>query len=485
MKRRNLRVVSGGEKYPFSTGELVEALQGAGVLTDQAIGLSRELEKHYRSKGLKRIELQDLMDHLSRRLEEEHGPEIAERLRSQTPPFIPLMIDRDGVREAFSKRTLTAGLEKIGLTFKEAYSIADQVEKSLRAEGHEIALQRDCNHTIALLLEARHGTEYRHRFEAETRQLEELLVAEPGGFTLPYSRGILARSLMVTGLGPDLSHSLARRMEVILWKRNEWTIQRQQLRAEVEQLLAEEAGEEFVRRYTLIHRLKQRDRPTVILIGGTPGVGKSSLAAELAYRLGIARIVASDSVRQALRSLIGADLSPALHSSSYALWRTELLPSERMDAKPKRKRVIRGFLSQVRQLGTALGGIVERNVFESVSVVMEGVHLVPGIAPDVDVDATVIELVLTLEDEEAHRKHFVMREGQTRRARWQERYLDHFTEIRYLQEFVARQAQLAGAPVVETSDFDRAIETALDHVLDILLSQDGAEDSVPSDKKPG
>ena len=156
-----------------------------------------------------------------------------------------------------------------------------------------------------------------------------------------------------------------------------------------------------------------------------------------------------------------------------------------MDAKPKRKRVIRGFLSQVRQLGTALGGIVERNVFESVSVVMEGVHLVPGIAPDVDVDATVIELVLTLEDEEAHRKHFVMREGQTRRARWQERYLDHFTEIRYLQEFVARQAQLAGAPVVETSDFDRAVETALDHVLDILLSQDGAEDSVPSHQKPG
>src|SRR5690606_42107328 len=38
----------------------------------------------------------------------------------------------------------------------------------------------------------------------------------------------------------------------------------------------------------------------------------SALASEVGYRLGIPRVVSTDSVRQALRSLIGPELSPIL-----------------------------------------------------------------------------------------------------------------------------------------------------------------------------
>jgi 2-phosphoglycerate kinase len=105
-----------------------------------------------------------------------------------------------------------------------------------------------------------------------------------------------------------------------------------------------------------------------MLVSPAPaGVGKSVLAAELAYRLGIARVVSTDSVRQALRSLISPELSPILHASSYAAWRAELLPDEIATAKPKRKRVVRGFQAQVQQMNRAIDAIIDRNVKEDLA----------------------------------------------------------------------------------------------------------------------
>ena len=53
--------------------------------------------------------------------------------------------------------------------------------------------------------------------------------------------------------------------------------------------------------------------------------------------------------------------------------------------------------------------------------------------------------------------------------RGQQNYLDHFEEIRILQQYVADQAVHHGVPVVEASDFDRAVERCIDIVLDLLM----------------
>src|SRR5690606_34702271 len=83
--------------------------------------------------------------------------------------------------------------------------------------------------------------------------------------------------------------------------------------------------------------------------------------------------------------------------------------------------------------------------------------------------ATVISIVRSVEDEEDHLKHFATREGQTAQKRGKQNYLDHFDEIRILQQYVADQAVQYGVPVVEASDFDRAVERCIDHVLDLLM----------------
>lgn len=470
MKRRDLRVVRGEERYAYTTGEVVEALQSAGVLTDEAIRIAREAERRLREAGTRQVALPDLLDLLAAMVEERVAPEVAQRLRHQTPPFVPLLIDVDGAQEPFSRRTLMASLEKLDLGFKEAHAVANLVAQGLRAEGVERLTQAELARRVAVALEGRYGRDLRLRYEALTRQSLELKVVEEDGVEMPFSRGILAQSVMAVGLGPEFSHNLAKRVEEALYRSERPIVQRPEVRREVVRLLRDEAGDEFARRYELMRAVRRPDRPIILLVGGAPGVGKSAIASEVGYRLGIPRNVSTDSVRQALRSLIGPDLSPVLHSSSYSAWRAELLPSERDSVKPKRKRVLRGFLAQVQQLDPAVCAIIDRNVTEATSLVMEGAHLVPGIAPSRETpDALLIEVVIAVADVEDHRRHFGVREGQTYHRRRRQPYLEHFAEIRILHDFIVEQAEADGVPVVEAADFDRAVEKTIEHVLDIML----------------
>ncbi len=350
--------------------------------------------------------------------------------------------------------------------------VASQVEQGIRSEGLEHLDHEELARRVALVLEGRYGRDLRLRYEGITSSSFEVRVQELGGVALPFSRGILAQSLMAVGLSPDMSHNLAKRVEEALYALHVPVVKRDVVRDQVVRLLSKEAGDEFARRYSMMREARNRARPLVVLFGGAPGVGKSAIASEVGYRLGIPRIVSTDSVRQALRSLIGPELSPILHASTYEAWRAELLPSERETAQPERMRVLRGFLAQVHQLNPAVSAIVDRNIVEATSIVMEGVQLVPGIAPAREFrDATVIDVVLAVGDEEDHLKHFAVREGQTNLKRAKHPYLDHFVEIRVIQEYVTQQAQLRGVPVIEAADFDRAVERCVDHVLDVMLME--------------
>ena len=472
MKRRDLRVTRGKTAYTFSVGEVVESLQGVGVPTDEAISIARGVEKHYRNEGDKKVKLDKLVARVAKELEDEVDKDTADRFRVQTPPFVPLEVQNDSKITPFSRRVLAKSLEKVDLRFKEAYAVAGQIEQSLRSNGYEFVSSLELVHLVALALEASFGRDTRLRFESQTGNAAEVQVIERNGVRFPFSRGILAQSLMAIGLGPELSYTFAKNLENVLLHKTITEINRDELHREVNELLVEEAGEEFARRYELMRSVRRPDQPIMILIGGAPGVGKSSLAAELAYRLGVRRVVSSDAVREALRSLISPELSPSLHRSSFTAWRSDLLPSEQDRVKPKRKRVTRGFLAQAQQLSTALTGITERSVKEASSVLLEGIHIVPGLLPVERLEnVTLLELVLTIADEDHHRDRFKTRGQETHGQRNAQSYLDHFTEIRMIHDFIARRADAEGVPVIEASNFDEAVDRALELVLDASLTQ--------------
>lgn len=475
MSRRELTVVRGEERYPYSSGEVVEALQGAGVLTDAALSITSSLEGYLRNRKEREIELAELVARIERLVRERVSGDVAERFRNQTPPFVPLVISKPEGAEALSHRKLTRSLEKLGLSFKQANAAARQVEQTLRTQGYETVPGPVLGHTVALALDAGFGREVRVRYESTLSRPAELQIVGADGKGLPFSRGVLARSVMAVGLGPEMAYRLATELERELWRRGEQEITRPQMRQWLTKLLAEEAGEEYARRYDVLHRIRVSGESIIVMVGGAPGVGKSTIASELAYRLGISRLVSTDSVRQALRSLISPELSPVLHSSTFTAWMADLLPEER-DMTPDGSQVVRGFMSQVRQLGPAIDGIVARNLEESSQLLIEGIHVVPGLTaqPASHPGALVIPLLLVVSDEQSHRDHFALRDRQTNSQRLQETYMKHFAEVRHIQDFLEERARAEGVRVIDASEFDEAVEQSLKHVLASMFAARGA-----------
>lgn len=488
MKRKDLKVIRGKERYAWSTGEIVEALQGAGVLTDAALGIARTLESQLLARSTPEITLDDLVQRLEKLIRERVNSHIAGRFAKQTPPFVPLRIDTGKSVEKLSTRRIARSLESLGLNFKAANGIARQVEQSLRTQGREIMPQAVVSHLVSMALEASYGRDMRSKYEATLGRPAEIEIVEPDGTALPFSRGVVSRSMMAVGLGPEMSYRLANALESRLWSQQQQRVPRSEIRETVTRMLREQAGEQFARRYELLHSFKDSGRPTIVLVGGAPGVGKSTIAAELAYRLGIGRLVSTDSVREALRSLISKELSPVLHASTFNAWKADLLPEESSGKGPDARRVVRGFMAQVRMLGPAVDGIINRTLDEASSLVLEGVHLVPGATMSTDLhaygNAQVIPILLVVQDRESHRDHFAMRERQTSSKRMQDYYLEHFREVRYLQDYLIGQASHEGMPVIDATDADDAVEAALHYVLSSLVSSrltPGAESGVSRD----
>ncbi len=462
-----IKVRYGKNSYAYSVGAVVESLQGAGLSTDLAIHLARDLEKSYSKENIKLIRLEQLVNRLAKAIEKETDQRTAQRFREQTPPFVPLNVVLKDDKVPFSREVLSQYLQKLDLSAKDSLALSGQIEQSLRSHGYEEINSRELTHWVAMYLEATYGRDMRHLYELQQGQVTDILVVEKNQEKFPFSRGILAQSLVAVGLEAEASYELAKVIEDELWHQGITEIGRDKLRLEIKRLLLETVNKDMAQRYEQMHHLKLSPKPLIVLIGGAPGTGKSTLAAELAYRLGIRRLVSSDAIREALRSLVSPQLSPRLHQSSFNAWRTELLPGE--DETPGRKRVIRGYQAQAQQLSAALTAIVERSIHESISLVIEGVHLLPGILPIETKDALIVPLILAVPDQDMHRHYFELRDGQTNKRRQKQTYLKYFAEIRMIHDFIIERAVSEKVPVIHEQNPRVSLEQALEYILDTSL----------------
>jgi 2-phosphoglycerate kinase len=179
--------------------------------------------------------------------------------------------------------------------------------------------------------------------------------------------------------------------------------------------------------------------PVVLLIGGGTGTGKSSVATELAHRLGITRVTSTDFIRQTIRAFFPPEEMPSVHYSSF----------EADDP-------VGGFLEQTRTVLIGVEAVIGRALTEGWSIVLEGVHLVPGLVPHEIEGARVVHTVLRIDDEDVHRSHFHVRDAATGGTRAMAKYLTRLAEIRTIQDYIVEQAERTGVPVIESTDGDRA-----------------------------
>jgi len=275
-----------------------------------------------------------------------------------------------------------------------------------------------------------------------------------GEHGLPYSRGLMARALMAVGVAPDRAYALARRVGDDLAARSSDVVEVDRLESLAIESLGEVEGREALRQLRRYQELRELDLPIVILVGGATGTGKSTVATEIAYRLGITRVTSTDFIRQTMRAFFSHEFMPAIHYSSFE---AGLAVPDSDDP------LVAGFLEQSRNVLVGARASLERALEEGWSMVLEGVHLVPGLLPTALETALVSGCVLQISDETAHAQHFFARESGT--ARPMAKYLDRFDEIRRLQRYIVGRAEREGVAVIENENADRATAAVAELVL--------------------
>ena len=269
-----------------------------------------------------------------------------------------------------------------------------------------------------------------------------------GGGGLPYSKGLMARALMAAGVSAVRAYELALRVQDDLTAAGSDTVDLDRLEELAHEVLGENEGAQAVRRLRRYDALRELEMPIILLIGGATGTGKSTVATEVAYRLGITRVSSTDFVRQTMRAFFAPELMPSIHYSSFEV------PGG----------VVDGFVDQTQNVLVGIRALIDRALQEGWSLVLEGVHLVPGMLPPVE-GAMVVHCVLAIEDEQAHEDHFWVRDAHSDGLRPVQKYLDALDDIRLVQEFIVDQAVTSGAPVVDNNSIELAIGTVMELVL--------------------
>ncbi|MGH2712273.1 MAG: 2-phosphoglycerate kinase [Actinomycetota bacterium] len=295
---------------------------------------------------------------------------------------------------------------------------------------------------------------------------------EPG---LPYSKGLMASQVMVTGLSPYRSYKVAERIEDELMDRNVPSITQEELRGLALRVLEDEAGDRYAKNFQRWQEIARLDVPIVVLIGGATGVGKSTIATQIAGRLGIVRVIPSDAVREVMRGLFSRELMPALYTSSFDADSALREPPGKAEDK-----VIVGFREQTAAVSVGIKALIERAAVEGTSAIIEGAHVVPGF---LDLDSfgervLAVPVVVTVEDEDMHRGHFVARSADSA-LRPFDRYLENFENIRRVQKYIKSQALSHDWPVLASYNLDQTIAAVIDMVVESASGRLGGAEPVP------
>lgn len=278
-------------------------------------------------------------------------------------------------------------------------------------------------------------------------------------YSMPFSHGILASSLLRAGAAFTDSYDISRKVQRWLVDNNMNIVTEDALADVVEKLLIENKLDKIAINYQAWRKIRKQKLPIVILIGGVTGIGKSTVAREVAYRLGIGNVIGSDTIREVMRKMISLDLAPALHSSSFLVYKNISVPAM-ID------QVVYSFQQQQTLVAVGLNAIVQRAEKEGYNTVIEGVHAIPG---SLDIGKGIFHFILYLPDLEEHKSRLHSRSRDTlREANY---YIDKISNINKIQNYIIEQAKKHDVLVILNENFEETVTQIIDHVISTLAEE--------------
>jgi len=186
-------------------------------------------------------------------------------------------------------------------------------------------------------------------------------------------------------------------------------------------------------------------------------------------------IIETDFIREIVRGIIGPEYAPALHKSSFDAYVT-IRDKHRFEGNGD-SLISAGFEEHASFVIPAIEKVITRAVNDSDDVVIEGVHLVPGLLNiDKFKDDAYIHFFVLTTDEEIHKERFVKRAMAIKRGG---KHLEYFKENRIINNYLVKQAVEHNIPVINNLEIDSTIKRMLSLIKQIcknLLFKNSVDD---------
>jgi 2-phosphoglycerate kinase len=368
----------------------------------------------------------------------------------------------EGTEVQFLRGILTRSLLKVGLKFDEAFQFASDIRDHLSNTSKiESSALRDL---VADRLRKKLSERMAVRYLAFAEPDDIFTVRHSSGQETAFSFEAHRKTLESCGVPERQASELTQRIYRHFVDRKREVIGSSYLGRFTYRCLQRDVGAWAAERYLAWRKFGNSGIPLVLLLGGAPGTGKSTIATALAARLDIFRTQSTDMLREVMRVMMPEQLLPILHRSSFDAWR--VLPKGDW-LEDQEGRVAAGFRNQADLLSVPCSAVMDRAIRERVSLVLEGVHIDPKLIdrlPKND-EIIVVPVMLGILKQDLLRKRIQGRGG-TIPHRRAERYLKNFDSIWHLQSYLLDEADKAKIPIVVNQDREETLSEILRLVVD-------------------
>jgi len=380
-----------------------------------------------------------------------------------------LVEDPDGnTRVPFLRGILTRSLQNSGLTFEQAYQAATRIRKGLG--DNTVITSDELRDRVVALLKRDYNARVVTRYQQQTLVVTPIQVKHPDGRVTPFNGDQHRRCLETIGLTYEEAMTVMAHIRQHFLDKQVLQTTSQHIAHLTYRCLHQtpELGPAVAQRWLVWIHFLRSGRPLVLLIGGTSGCGKSTVATALANQLDIVRMQSTDMLREVMRTMISERLLPILHTSSFNAW-SVLAGHENHLEQDEDMLLAEGFRAQVELLSAASEAVIERAVRERVWLILEGVHIHPAIMEKIpqDSDAVIAPIMLAVLKRRDLRERIRGRGTKAPRRR-SGRYLEHFDAIWRLQSFLLSEADRTKIPIIVNSDRDKVVREIMRSVIDTL-----------------
>ncbi len=387
-----------------------------------------------------------------------HGAQVSKLAKNSV-----VIVSSSGERVPFLRGILVQSLVESGLGFEDAYATAQRVRDSLAdVDGMPAGKLRK---VVAELLEKRFGAKTRRAYEAQQGGQREVVVRAPSR-AAPFSVGLLSRYLEGCAIERDEALASARTVQEFLRGRNLPDIESKALQRIIYETLRRDCGAQAADRFLSRSQFEDSRQPLIILVGGPPGSGKSTVASGLAYLLDITHTQSTDIMREIIRCYLAPHVVPALGFSSFEAWRglpdAGSQPGRRFTDNP----VIAGFLAQASTVQVAVEATIDRALKEQQDIIVDGVHVLPS---QLDLEETrkkavVVPVILAVTTMERLGRQLHNR-GREQPDRDSSRHQQNLEAIWDIQTYMLDRAERSDTAVIVNWNADEAVLQVLEEVM--------------------